>query len=110
MIKKIKETIGKIKFVAIAMICMVTSVYAEAIDESKLATGTKQLIEDVTSYMTGIGIAVTVLMVVYCLIRRNMADEMDHRKWQQRMTVSGISGIGIVVASSVINIIFSYYQ
>ena len=49
-------------------------------------------------------------MVVYCLIRRNMADEMDHKKWQQRMTVSLVSGIGAIAASSVINILASYYQ
>lgn len=108
--QKIKETISKINVLALTMMCTATSVKAADIASSSLATGTKNLIADVTSYITGIGIAVTVLMVVYCLIRRNMADEMDHRKWQQRMTVSGISGIGIVVASSVINIIFSYYQ
>ncbi len=49
-------------------------------------------------------------MVIYCLLRRNMADEMDHKKWQTRMIVSLISGVGIVVASGVIKALVSYYQ
>lgn len=105
--RKITE---KINMVFIIMMCTVQGVYADGIQNTSLATGTRSLIEDVTSWLTGIGIVVTILMVVYCLIRRNMADEMDHKKWQQRMTVSLVSGVGIVAATSVINVLVSYYQ
>lgn len=106
----VKKVVNKVNGFIIAMICMSQSVFADGIQNTKLATGTRQLIEDITTWMTGIGIVVTVLMVIYCLIRRNMADEMDHKKWQTRMTVSIVSGVGVVVASAVINAIVSYYQ
>lgn len=108
--RNIKGIIEKINVMIIAMMCSAQSVLADGIQNTTLATGTRQLIEDVTSWMTGIGAVVTILMVVYCLIRRNMADEMDHKKWQQRMTVSLVSGIGVIAATSVINVLVSYYQ
>lgn len=105
-----KKITNKINAMFIIMMCTVQSVYADGIQNTPLATGTRRLIEDITSWLTGIGAVVTILMVVYCLVRRNMADEMDHKKWQTRMTVSIISGVGIVAASAVINALVSYYQ
>lgn len=105
--KKITNTV---KTTFIIILFTVNRVCADGIQNTALATGTRQLIEDVTSWMVGIGVVVTVLMVVYCLIRRNMADEMDHKKWQQRMIVSLVSGIGVIAATSVINVLVSYYQ
>jgi heme/copper-type cytochrome/quinol oxidase subunit 2 len=106
----IKKFLNKLKVVCVTLLCMAQAAGAEGIQNSTIATGTRNLIEDITAWMIGISIVVTVLMVVYCLIRRNMADEMDHKKWQQRMTVSLVSGIGAIAASSVINILASYYQ
>lgn len=108
--KFIKKIMCKVNMSAMLIWCMAQTVFADSIQNTSLATGTQQLIEDITSWLTGIGAIVTILMVVYCLIRRNMADEMDHKKWQTRMTVSLVSGIGVVVASTVINALVSYYQ
>lgn len=110
MIRVVKKILEKINLIGITMIITAQAVFADSISSTKLATGTSNLIQDITSWIIGIGIAVTILMVVYCLLRRNMADEMDHKKWQTRMIVSLVSGVGIIVASSVINALVSYYQ
>lgn len=107
---RIKKVVEKISLTSMGMVFLTQTAFAGSIESTTLATGTQQLISDITSWLTGIGAILTVLMVVYCLVRRNMADEMDHKKWQQRMTVSLVSGIGVVVASSVINVLVSYYQ
>lgn len=108
-IKKAKKNIIKTAATSVAALsAMQSAVYAD-IQDSVLATGTTKLIQDMTNWITGLGIGCTVLMVVYCLIRRNMADEMDHKKWQTRMTVSLVSGVGVTCASAIINVIMGYY-
>jgi hypothetical protein len=48
--------------------------------------------------------------VIYYFIRKSMADEMDHRKWDSRITTAIICCIGVVSASLIINVLVSYYQ
>ena len=110
MIKVVKKILEKINLIGIAMMITAQAAFADSISSTKLATGTTNLIQDVTAWILGLGSGVTILMVIYCLLRRNMADEMDHKKWQTRMIVSLISGVGIVVASGVIKALVSYYQ
>ena len=97
MIKVVKKILEKINLIGIAMMITAQAAFADSI-------------QDVTAWIIGLGSGVTILMVIYCLLRRNMADEMDHKKWQTRMIVSLISGVGIVVASGVIKALVSYYQ
>ena len=110
MIKVVKKILEKINLIGIAMMITAQAAFADSISSTKLATGTTNLIQDVTAWIIGLGSGVTILMVIYCLLRRNMADEMDYKKWQTRMIVSLISGVGIVVASGVIKALVSYYQ
>lgn len=44
---------------------------------SKLATGTQELVSDLTTWLMILAPTVTVLMVVYYLIRKSASDEMD---------------------------------
>lgn len=81
-----------------------------AIGGSKLATGTEQLVKDVTSWLLVIAPLVTVVAVIYYLIRKTVADEMDHKKWNTRITTAVICCIGVVAASLLINVIVGYYQ
>jgi hypothetical protein len=87
-----------------------TPVYAVDIGTSKLATGTEKLIKDVTSWLLIVAPLVTVVAVIYYLIRKTVSDEMDHKKWNTRITTAIICCIGVVVASIIINLIVSYYQ
>jgi hypothetical protein len=81
-----------------------------SIGSSKLATGTEQLIKDVTSWLLIVAPLVTVVAVIYYFIRKAVADEMDHKKWNTRITTAIICCIGVVAASLIINLIVGYYK
>jgi Na+/H+-translocating membrane pyrophosphatase len=85
-------------------------VRAADIGTSKLATGTEKLIKDVTSWLLIVAPLVTVVAVIYYLIRKTVSDEIDHKKWNTRISTAIICCIGVVVASLLINLIVSYYQ
>lgn len=106
---KLKKVYQVITATLVAVFFMSTTALAD-LQGTPLVTGTQRLIEDVTNWLMGLGTVITILMVIYCLIRRNMADEMDHKKWQTRAIVSLVSGVGVVVASAVINAVVGYYQ
>jgi hypothetical protein len=80
------------------------------IGSSVLATGTEKLVEDVTAWLLIVAPLVTVVAVIYYLIRKTVADEMDHKKWNTRITTAVICCIGVVAASLIINVIVGYYQ
>jgi nitric oxide reductase large subunit len=80
------------------------------IGSSKLATGTEKLINDVTSWLLVVAPLVTVVAVIYYLIRKTVADELDAKKWNTRISTAIICCIGVVVASVIIKLIVSYYQ
>lgn len=77
---------------------------------SKIATGTVKLVSDATSWLLVIAPSVSVLLIIYYLIRKGMSDEMEHKKWNSRIVVTIISCIGAVVASVLINVLVGYYQ
>jgi len=85
-------------------------VYAGAIGSSKLATGTEQLVKDATTWLLVIAPLVTVIAVIYYLIRKTISDEMDHKKWNSRISTAIICCIGVVAASLIINVIVGYYK
>ena len=79
--------------------------YASGISESKLAKGTEKLIGDATTWLM-----VLAPVVIYFCIRRSVADEMDQKKWNNRIVVAIVSCIGAVIGSATLNIIIGYYQ
>ena len=91
-----------------AVLC--TNVSAADIAGSKIATGTTKLISDATSWLLVIAPSVSVLLIIYYLIRKGMSDEMEHKKWNSRIVVTIVSCIGAVVASVLINVLVGYYQ
>ena len=84
--------------------------FAAGIGSSTLATGTEKLINDVTSWLLIVAPLVTVVAVIYYLIRKTVSDEIDHKKWNTRISTAIICCIGVVVASVIIKLIVSYYQ
>jgi len=108
--KKSIKRILKTMSMTLLVVALHTQVAFAGIQDSILATGTKNLIEDATTALTWIALAATALVVGWCLLRRSAADEVDQKKWWDRMVTSAISGIGVIIASQVINAIASYYQ
>ena len=81
-LKKIRNRIYSAISSFMALTFLTMSVFAEGnIANSVIATGTKKLIADVSSWLTGIAIAVTAVVCVYLFIRRAMSDEQDKKQW-----------------------------
>lgn len=95
--------------VAVAVSTLTTTAYAD-IAGSKIATGTVKLVSDATSWLLVIAPSVSVLLIIYYLIRKGMSDEMEHKKWNSRIVVTIVSCIGAVVASVLINVLVGYYN
>ena len=89
---------------------LVMSVFADGINDSTLVQGSQNLINDITSWLMILAPVVTVLLVIYFCIRRAAADEIDQKKWNNRIMVAVVSCIGAVLASALINIIMGYFQ
>lgn len=99
-------------FLAAAIIFLMNArtAYANGIRDSKLATGTEKLIGDATTWLMVLAPVVAGLLIIYFCVRRSAADEMDQKKWNNRIVVAIVSCIGAVIGSATLNIIISYYQ
>ena len=86
-----------------------TTGFAADISQSKLATGTEKLIGDATTWLMVLAPVVAGLLIIYFCIRRSAADEMDQKKWNNRIVVAIVSCIGAVLGSATLNIIIGYY-
>lgn len=109
--KKILKAAGRTVSAAFVLFfCMAKRVYASTISESKLAKGTEQLISDATTWLMILAPVVAGLLIIYFCIRRSAADEMDQKKWNNRIVVAIVSCIGAVIGSATLNLIIGYYQ
>lgn len=84
--------------------------YADGINDSKIVKGTQNLISDVTTWLMVLAPVVAGLLIIYFCIRRSAADEMDQKKWNNRIVVAIVSCIGAVLGSATLNLILGYYQ
>ena len=80
------------------------------IEGSQIAKGTEKLIQDATSWLMVLAPVAAGLLIIYFCIRRSAADEMDQKKWNNRIMVAIVSCIGAVLGSATLNIIIGYYQ
>lgn len=95
-------------FMAVTFLTM--SVFAEGnIANSVIATGTKKLIADVSSWLTGIAIAVTGVVCVALFIARGLSDEQDKKTWDKRIKTTIVSGILAITITSIVGIVASYF-
>lgn len=85
-------------------------VYAENINNSQIVKGTEKLIGDVTTWLMVLAPVVSGLLIIYFFIRRSAADEMDQKKWNNRIIVAIVSCIGAVIGSATLNLIIGYYK
>ena len=106
---KLKKTINLI-IATVFIILVKVNVLAGNIQNDKVVTGTKKLIQDATKAMGIIGALVYVLFGIYFFIRKNMAEEQDQKMWNKRIATTVICAVGIVVISGLLNTIVKYYQ
>lgn len=114
-IKKFKQkvkAVGASVLTAFLMLQSTTTAYAAGggIGGSQIAKGTEKLIQDATTWLMILAPVAAGLLIIYFCIRRSAADEMDQKKWNNRIVVAVVSCIGAVLGSATLNIIIGYYQ
>lgn len=108
-IKKYIKRIGKVGLAITSLFCATSTCFAR-VQDSKIATGTQNLITDLTNWLLILAPVLTVLLVGYYLLRKSSSDEMDGKRWDSRIKVAIICCVGVVVASGLINLIVGYYK
>ena len=114
---KVTDT-AKTKYRAVVMSVMTALIlfqttipaYATDIAGSQIAKGTEKLISDATTWLMILAPVFAGLLIIYFCIRRSAADEMDQKKWNNRIIVAVISCVGAVLGSATLNIIIGYYK
>lgn len=114
---KIKKIIvsnyKKLSAVMLSAFFMLTTTmpaYAAGVGDSQIVKGTEKLIGDVTTWLMVLAPVVAGLLIIYFCIRRSAADEMDTKKWNNRIVVAIISCIGAILGSATLNLIIGYYK
>jgi len=107
--RSMKAGLLKLSISVMTMFQLSSPVFADDVKNSKLAKGTEALINDVTTWLMILAPIVAGLLIIYFFIRRSAADEMDQKKWNNRIGVAIVSAIGAVLASATLNLIIGYY-
>ena len=112
-ISLIKKATAFFRFSLVFIVLIISGVQTACADDiasSKLATGTQKLISDATNWLMILVPVVTVLCIIYFLIRKSISDEMEHKKWNTRIAVALISCLGAVLSAVIVNVLVSYYK
>jgi len=107
--KKINKMYMAVMVTILTIIFNSVPVFAADFGSSTIAVGTKNLITDVGKYLVVLAPIAGGVIGVYFFIRRSGADEMDRKKWEDRIKVTIVSTIGAVLVSALIVLIASYY-
>ena len=83
---------------------------AAGVKDSNIVKGTENLIGDVTKWLMVLAPVVAGMLIIYFCIRRSAADEMDQKKWNNRIVVAVVSCIGAVLGAATLNLILGYYK
>ncbi|GAA0778408.1 hypothetical protein GCM10008908_35310 [Clostridium subterminale] len=116
--KKIRNFLEKTKekilltLVSVYTVSMIaTPVYAaNDVKNSQIVKGTEKLINDTTTWLMVLAPVLVGLLIIYFCIRRSAADEMDQKRWNNRIVVAIVSCIGAVLGSATLNLIVGYYK
>lgn len=110
--KKSLKVVGKVLLGVILFFSPLISqtVFGASLDDSVLVTGTKNLVNAIISWLTGIGITICggyFIYYVYCL---KTNDEGERRRNIQNIKTTLIAMVLITCGLAVINTILSFYQ
>lgn len=81
-----------------------------AIQSNKVVTGTKKLFEDALGGLKIVGPAACALLAGYFFLRKGGADEQDQKMWQKRINTAVVAAVGIVLITSIIEVILGYFK
>ena len=84
--------------------------FAGGIENSKLGTGLKKLLTDVTGWLPLIALSAGGACIGYFFIRRQAADEMDKKMWTKRIETAITSTIGAIIGASMLSVIIAYFK
>lgn len=104
-----KNIVTYLTMILMTFFVHIQQVSAASVSNSKIATGTQQLISDLTTWLMILAPVVAGALIIYFFIRRSASDEMDQRKWNNRITTAIISCVGAVLGSVLLNLIIGYY-
>lgn len=107
--KRIKNILIYASAMAGVFLCSMQTVFAAGVSDSKIATGTERLISDLTTWLMILAPVSAGALIIYFFIRRSAADELDQKKWNNRITTAIISCVGAVLGSVLLNLIIGYY-
>ncbi len=107
--QKLKSAVRSVVLTLWVMVLTTTPVLADTVQNSQIVKGTEKLIKDLTTWLMILAPIVGVLLIIYFFIRRSAADEMDQKKWNNRITTVIVSVIGAVLASATLSLVISYY-
>ncbi len=110
-LKKIRNRIYTVISSFVTVIFLTMSGFAQGnFANSVIVTGTKNLIADVSSWLTGIAITVTAVVCVALFIARGLSDEQDKKMWDKRIKTTIVSGILAITITSLIGVIAGYFK
>lgn len=107
--KRIWGRLGAMLTVLSLILLNPATAYA-AVSDSQIVKGTENLIKDVTTWLMVLAPVAAGMLIIYFCIRRSAADEMDQKKWNNRIVVAIVSCIGAVLGSATLNLILGYYK
>jgi len=85
------------------------SVNAGALGDSKLVSGTKNLISDGTTVLIGLEAAVVVFLFIKNLVQFKTGEEEEKPKHKKNAKNVLILGVLVITASGTIGVLFSYF-
>ena len=109
-LKGLAKTAGAAAATLAVSFCSALPAHAAGVNDSQIVKGTERLIGDVTTWLMVLAPVVAGLLIIYFCIRRSAADEVDQKKWNNRIVVAVVSCIGAVLGSATLNLILGYYQ
>ncbi len=104
-----KRITAAITAVIAALAVSVTAFAQGDLGSSTLATGMSNLLNDASTVLLGLAAVVGTVCIIYFCIRRSAADEMDQKKWNNRIVTAVVSTIGAVIATSLLSVITGYF-
>ena len=112
--KKVKKFI-ETSIIALQMLLFNVISYAKendinAIEESTIGQGGQRLVADIQKYALIIGIPICIVALLYYFIRKGMADDTEQKKWKDRIIITCLCAVGIIVAPVLINLVISYFK
>ena len=107
--EKIRKILKRVGLVTTSLL-LYTSTCFGTVADTKLATGTTNLINDLTNWLLILAPILAVLLIGYYLLRKSASDEMDSKRWDTRIKVTIVCTIGVVIASGLITMLIGYYK